>query len=339
MLPSRTLILAPVCLLLAACSDPVDKAAKERIFSPEDPPKAVASASETLDAAALDSDPRLARRVLTMSAAETTERLGAHRMDANIQFTWKGNDRGVQLTERRELIAGQGGVSGDFHATLENSREQGLEVIRADGKVYARNRYQKFRQRLRDRGMAERAREDIAGVLRDVDTLFKHRVVLESRGTSDHQGRPAHRYALKLAENAALVSDRELPPPPASKQGMDRSTLNRMGFLNDRTPTALEGMIVVDAKTGAVLWAKVDGRVQVPAAESTPAAELKLHVDLALSNIGKSVTLAAPKEFLPDEDKPAGIADALDRFGIPRAGQTAADAGTTAAEPEDEEAP
>jgi len=36
-------------VLLAACSNPVDRAAKERIFSPEDPPPVVASAKESLD--------------------------------------------------------------------------------------------------------------------------------------------------------------------------------------------------------------------------------------------------------------------------------------------------
>ena len=50
------------------------------------------------------------------------------------------------------LLAGRGGMSGDFHGTIENSHDQGLEVIRADGKVYARRRYGKFRERSRDRG-------------------------------------------------------------------------------------------------------------------------------------------------------------------------------------------
>ena len=58
--------------------------------------------------------------------------------------------------------------------------------------------------------------------------------------------------------------------------------------------------------------------------------------------IGQNPELRAPEEYLPDEDKPHGIADALDRFGIPRSG--APDAGTSAAattakpppEPEDE---
>ncbi|MGZ3481174.1 MAG: hypothetical protein ACXU81_12535, partial [Myxococcaceae bacterium] len=55
-------------VLLAACTDPVDRAAKERIFSPEDPPPSVSSAKETLDAQKLASDPKLAHRVVDMDA-------------------------------------------------------------------------------------------------------------------------------------------------------------------------------------------------------------------------------------------------------------------------------
>lgn len=325
-------------LVLAACTDPVDKAAKERIFSPEDPPKAVASAAEKLAAGALDSDPKAARRVLTMGAAEVTERLGPHRFDATVQFTWKGKERTVELSERRTLLAGRGGVSGDFHASVENSRDQGLEVMRADGKVYARSRYQKFRQRTRDRGMAERTREEVAGVLRDVDTLFNRRVRLESRGSADHEGRAAHRYALTLGPESLSEAGRPLPPPPVAKEGTDPSTQRRLAFLQQREPVQLDGMIVVDDETGVVLWGKVDGRLRVPDTESAPGAELRLRSDFALTNIGEAPAIVAPKDALPDADKPQGIADALDAFGIPHGGAQKPDAGTAAPpEPEDEE--
>ena len=47
----------------------------------------------------------------------------------------------------------------------------------------------------------------------------------------------------------------------------------------------------------------------------------------------KPITLQAPQGYLPDADKPEGIADALDRFGIPRKG--APDAGTDTEADED----
>jgi hypothetical protein len=63
----KSAILAALALAATACTDPVDKAAKARIFSPEDPPKVVASAAETLPPQEVASDARVARRVLGMS--------------------------------------------------------------------------------------------------------------------------------------------------------------------------------------------------------------------------------------------------------------------------------
>ncbi|HZI09719.1 MAG TPA: hypothetical protein VE153_04950, partial [Myxococcus sp.] len=69
-----------LALALAAvgCTDPVDKAAKARIFSPEDPPKVVASAKQKLPPEDVASNPQVARRILGMDAAEVTERVGPH---------------------------------------------------------------------------------------------------------------------------------------------------------------------------------------------------------------------------------------------------------------------
>ncbi|MGZ3446991.1 MAG: hypothetical protein ACXU88_14995, partial [Myxococcaceae bacterium] len=147
-------------VLLAACTDPVDRAAKERIFSPEDPPPVVSSAKETLDAQKLASDPKLAHRVVDMDAAEVTERIGPHRFSAEVTLEWSaGKDKEkVKLTETRLLESAAGGVAGDFHARIDNSRDQGLELVRARGQVFARSKYGKYRLRLRDRGIAERTR-------------------------------------------------------------------------------------------------------------------------------------------------------------------------------------
>ena len=60
------------------------------------------------------------------------------------------------------------------------------------------------------------------------------------------------------------------------------------------------------------------GVYQSPAADKE--ATLRLTVDTGLSDIGSDPGIKPPSEFLPDADKPAGIASALDRFGIPRGG-------------------
>jgi hypothetical protein len=319
--------LITVMTLLSACVDPVDRAAKERIFSPEDPPKVVSAAKEQLRPEDVADDPRVARRVLGMSAAEVTERIGSHVYTAKTSFEWNtGSKDTVRLEETRKLVAGEGGVAGNFHGLIENSREQGIDVLRVDGKVYAKSRFGKYRLRLRDRGMAERVRSEVQGAVRDFDSLFDGRLLLKAEGTETREGRLTWKYGVSLAEKPPKLEKVSLPPAVEPKGGRDSATLNRLAFFDLREPKVLTGNVWVDQETSVVLAAKLNGRIAVPAQGSLPAAEVRITLDSAVTNLGKAPELKAPEAFLPDEDKPQGIADALDQFGVPRAG--AADAGT-----------
>lgn len=313
-----------LALLAAACTDPVDKAAKQRIFSPEDPPKAVARANEPLAADKVDQDPALERRILEMGEDEATERIGPHVESATITFDWTAlNAAPVSLTETRTLEAGKGGVEGDFHATVENTRDQGLEVIRHAGVVYARSRYMPFRERKRDRGMAERERGRLGGSLREVAALFGDRLKLTRAGGLSYEGRSTYHYVVTLADKAPFADGAgvELPPQVDAKGGVDATTSRRRHFASGRQPTELHGDLWVDAETGVVLQSRLDGKIKVPASKEEPEADLHLVMAQAMKRIGGDVQVAAPKDFLPDEDKPEGIADALDRFGIQREGK------------------
>lgn len=334
--------LLPIALaLLGACKDPVDQAAKQRIFSPEDPPQAVAAASQKLPPEEVADSARLSRRVLGMGAAETTERLGPHAYAATISWEWSSGGKTVRLKETRELLSGPGGVSGDFAARFGNTNELGLEVLRVGGAVYARSTYGKdgagrFRVRLRDRGMAERTREEASGALRDFDQLFLGRLKLAAQGTATVEGRTAWKYAVSLGE-ASASDGPVLPPVLVPKNGADETTRRRRHFYDGRTPRLLQGEVYVDAQTSVVLKARLDGRIAVPARGDEPEAELRLTVESALSGIGAPPAIEAPKDFLPDEDKPDGVAAALARFGIER---KSADGGVPAptgrGEPEDD---
>ncbi len=339
---SSPFVVAALLFAALGCSDAVDKAAKKRIFSPEDPPQAIASAKERLAPEDVADKPQVARRVLGMGAAEATERLGPHQFTAQVSFEWISGKRTVKLTENRVLIAGPGGVNGDFHATQENSREQGLEVMRVHGDVYARNRYQKFRQRRRDRGMAEREREEIHGVIRDFDALFRGRLKLSPEGTVTHDGRSAWKYSVSLGPEVAAVAAEDVrPPPQAPRGGVDDTTRRRVAFAEKREPRALQGEVVVDAETSVVVKARLDGRVHVPPNPAAQGeADLRMTVSLDVTGVGKNPALTAPKEFLPDEDKPEGIASVLDRFGIPHGDASGkSDAGTQGVEEPADDAP
>lgn len=309
-------------VLLCACKDPVDQAAKARIFSPEDPPQAVAAASQKLPPEEAADSVAISRRILGMGAAETTERIGPHTYTATISWEWTAGGKNVRLKETRELLSGPGGVSGDFLARMGNTNELGLEILRVGGKVYARSTWgkdgaSKFRMRLRDRGISERAREEASGALRDFDQLFLGRLKLNAQGTSTIEGRTAWKYAVTLAE-ATPALDAGLPPLVAPKNGPDETTRRRRHFYEGHAPRMLQGEVYVDAQTSVVLKARLDGRLAVPARGEEPEAELRLSVESALTGIGVAPAIAAPQDFLPDEDKPDGVAAALARFGIER---------------------
>lgn len=340
LLPSIALL-----VLVAACTEAVDKAAKKRIFSPEDPPQAVAAASQKLPPEEVADNPEIARRILGMGAAEATERIGAHQFTANVSFEWTLQGKNVLLKETRKLLAGPGGVGGDFHATLENSREQGLEVLRVHNLVFAKSRYGKYRQRLRDRGIAERMREEMYGAIKDFDTLFRGRLKLTAQGTTTVEGRTAWKYQVSLGQ---MLPDQaqKLPPLMSPRQGLDETTGRRLAFYELRTPRALQGEVLVDAASSVVLKTRLDGRMgvkrearQLADGGELEASEAELHLvlDSQLQNIGKDPQLKAPTEFLPDQDKPEGIAAVLERFGIPRAGVDAGTRGPSDAVPDDDE--
>lgn len=340
----KPLAVIALCLAALACTDPVDKAAKARIFSPEDPPQAVAAASEALPPQDVADKPRVARRVLGMSAAEATERLGPHHYAATILWEWSAAPvagakaaKNVRLKETRELRAGPGGMSGDFFAALSNNDNLGLEVTRVHGEVFARSIYGKdgagrFRQRLRDRGMAERMRDEAFGAVRDFDQLFRGRLRLTAQGTSSFAGRTVWKYVVSLAEGADDTAS-PLPPRLEPKGGPDATTRLRQAFYDDHQPQSLQGEVLVDADTSVVLRAHLDGRITV-ASDGGLGASLHLVLDSQMSDIGTPPNIQVPKDFLPDADKPEGIAAAMERFGF---GRSSADAGAPPEPPDDGE--
>ena len=158
-------------------------------------------------------------------------------------------------------------------ASLENSRDQGLEVMRVGGKVYARNRYGTFRQRLRDRGMAERTRAELTGAIRDFDALFQGRMKLAPQGTVTHEGRTAWRYSVKLAPGGPRARpDGRCPPCSTPKRRPRRDDPPPPGLLRaPRAQVAQRARCWWTPATSVVLKARLDGRLSVPA-DKTPGA-------------------------------------------------------------------
>ncbi|MCL2178594.1 MAG: hypothetical protein FWC18_03850 [Cystobacterineae bacterium] len=313
---------APICLLVCslvfwACSSEEDKLAKQRIFSPESPPQVVSAAKEALPAGELSNQAQLVERIVHMGVAEATERLGAHRFSAELRLAWAGNNRQQELTEQRLLLSEAGGVSGNFSASVRNGRGQGYDILRVGHQVFAKSQHGAYRQRLRDRGMAERMRQESFGVLGEVDGLFQHRMLLQAEGKEVLEGREAHKYLVVLGETPrAKTGAYVLPPKLEPKRALDESSRLRLSFFERRMPEALEGKLWVDASTAVVLKAELKGVLKIPEGAGEASSTVNIRVATQVDEIGKSPKLGIPEAFIPDGDKPQGIAAALERFGL-----------------------
>jgi hypothetical protein len=323
-----------------------DEQAKARIFSPDQPGASQPEAKEPIDANRLADDPKLAGRVLRMSQAEVAARLGPHRAETRVQFAWfrgpglpdGGSD--VALAEQSALAQGPGG---DFSVREENDRNQGFELIQANGEVYVRGLFGPFHKRRTDRTEPEKVRELAMGAVPTFDRLG-HGLKLKSAGEATVEGRRVVRYTVAGGGSRPEETDiREIPPVqyplnPDGGRGPDADTARRLELWTKEQPTQLSGTVIVDAQSGALIGADLQGHFRVPGS-SGAAAELDLHSVLTTSAIGKDPGIKAP-EFEPAPSVPHAVKDPLRFLGkAPAAPPGAPSTEEPEEQPDEEEAP
>jgi hypothetical protein len=335
---SRTTALL-LALSLAACKRSEDQAAKRRIFSPEEPVGALAEAKESLDAAKLADDPRLADRVVRMSQAEAAARLGAHKAQTRVQFAWfrgpGAPDGGTDVALAEETTLQQA-ATGDFSVRQENDRNQGFELVWVKGEVFVRGLFGPFRKRRTDRSDPERVREFALGALATFDRLA-HGLKLQKIGEVTVEGRRAVRYQVTGSAGRPWQTEREdlpridYPMQPDGGRGPDADTTRRLEVWEREEPTRVAGTLLVDAATAVPVGADLQGHFRVPGSSGI-AAELDLHSVLAVSAIGKDPGVRAP-QFEPEPSVPHAVKDPLRFLGK----APAASAGAPGEEPATDE--
>jgi hypothetical protein len=336
----RTAVIAFVLCAAFACRRSEDQAAKQRIFSPEEPAGSLPSAKEPLDAGRLADDPKVAERVLRMPRAEIAARLGAHRAETRVQFAWfrgagmpdaGGTD--VALSEQSALVQA---ANGDFSVKEENDRNQGFELVWVKGEAYVRGLFGPFRKRRTDRTDPERVRELALGALPTFDRLA-HGLQLKPAGEAAVEGRRVLKYQVAGGNVRPKEEERkdlppvEYPAQPGGAPGPDPDTARRLELWTKEEPGRLAGTVLVDAATGAPLGADLQGHFRVPGANGA-AAELDLHTVLTTSAIGRDPGLKAP-EYDPEPSVPHAVKDPLRFLGK---GPAAAPAEEPASEDEEE---
>jgi len=261
-----TLLLA---LPLFACSSAEDRAAKARIFSPEDPPKVLLAAAEKLEPGKAAKDSKVLDRILSISADEARARIGPHVQSTTVEFRWvrdaeddDGSDREVKLAEDRYVALG---AANDFHVRIENDERQGMEWVKIDGVSYARSRYARFRERRRDRGSSEHVVASAYATLEAFNELVHGGMVLTPAGEETFEGRRAIKYELSLGPLRKIETSKALPPVEYPKGGPDLDTALRLAALEEGRPSAVTGTLTLDQETGVPLAADLRATVKVPA--------------------------------------------------------------------------
>lgn len=328
-IPLAALIAA--ALAASACASDEDRAAKARIFSPEDPPRVLRAAAETIETGALHTDPAQLDRVFAISAQEAAARLGPHVQEAKVSFRWAAAGKpSVQLSEERMVALGR---DGDFHARIDNDERQGMEWVRVDDVSYARSRYAQFRERRRDRGSSEHVVASAYAILSDFGDWVHGALALSHAGETTVDGRKAVKYRVTLGE-ARDVETFELPEVVYPRGGPDAQTALRLHALENGRPQSASGSLVVDAATGVPLQADLEAALAVPSEQGE--SRLELSIELAVKK--HDGTIAVP-EHIEDAPRPPGVVATLEAYGIPRADAKAAAAAERSGEqppPEDD---
>jgi hypothetical protein len=311
-----------VVALAAACSRGPDEAGKQRVFSAGEAARAVEGPFDW-------SRPDAA---LVLGAEEAARRIGSFEWTAAVEWTFsRAGDppARVHALERhrvRQSATGEFEVESDLDPGLGEGSETGKHLVYVGGMTYARSRaapFGAFRERPTDRGRdARRFRDETFGVVADVARLYGQALVLQPAGETTMLGRPARRYRIALAKNAAA-------PPPASAQdgrtfpqgGPDADTRRRLAFLEGAVPLALDGELVADAETGVPLRTRLKGALGV---KDDPAARAQLEISAQVKSLGSGIAaIAPPKGALPDERKPPGVSGALEASGLKQRGEKA----------------
>ena len=301
-----------VLAALLSCRRSEDQAAKQRIFSPEQPVGTMPEAKEPLDARRLADDAQLARRVLHMGQREIAQRLGPHKAQQRVQFAWfRGPglpDGGseVSLAEETTLLVG----ADDFSVRLSNDHNQGFELVWAKGEVFVKSLYGPFRKRRTDRTEPQRVRDQAMSGLATFDRLARG-LKLRQTGEVSAEGRRVVRYSVSgfgaLPSDAAVPVQRSDPAP-------DPDTSRRLELWEKEEPATVSGTVLVDAQTAAPLGCDLRGHFRVAGARDAPAAELDLHSVLTTNAIGKDPGVRAP-QFEPEPSVPHAVKDPLRFLG------------------------
>jgi hypothetical protein len=259
---------------------------------------------------------------LRLGPDEVAARLGSFAWEGAASWSTARGERKLEVSERhavRQLATGEFAAEGTVDPGRGPGSQSGKRVIWARGMSYARSLYPasgEWRERPSDHGRgARRFRDESFLIAGEVADLLGPALVASPAGTASVLGRPARRFALSLDRSRFTPGRSRLSaePPPG---GPDAATQARLALLDGREPIDASGEMLLDAATGAPLQARISALLGV---KGDPEARIRVEVDGHFTALGGDVAVVEPpRNALPDDRKPRGVARALEQAGLGR---------------------
>ncbi|HET8734348.1 MAG TPA: hypothetical protein VFM45_11330 [Anaeromyxobacteraceae bacterium] len=304
----------PLALLSAACS----RGGAPAQGTATNGPAASAAASAARSAAPFDWERPVA--ALRLDADAVAARLGSFAWEGTAAWSATRGDRKVAVSERhavRQLATGEFEASGTIDPGRGPGSDSGKRVAWVGNTTYARSLYPasgEWRERPTDHGRgARRFRDESFLLAGEVATLLGPALVAAPAGSSSALGRPARRFSLSFDRSRFTPGPSRLSAePPAG--GPDGPTATRLAFLDGREPIDASGEMLLDSATGAPLAVRISALLGV---KGDPDARVRVDVEGRVTALGGEVpAVERPRNALPDERKPRGVARALEQAGF-----------------------
>jgi hypothetical protein len=280
----------------AGCGDKTQAHLERFLDTKEKAPEAEKPAA--IDAFAVADNPEVADRVHTMKFSEVAQRLGAHRLKAQIRFDFVSPETRAWLREDSLIVQA---ADGDFRVKVENDGGEGYELIYADERFFARNRFGPFHERNTISSDHQKWRDAAHGSWAAIYRLYRGRLRFSKLGLTRYHGRDAIRFSIGFSKEEPRLTG--TPEPPQVPKGVEKyvypiepTPSDTHRWRDHAQPKTASGTVLVDADVGVVLNVDFKGELALPAPGSTHQITLSIQAELMADSFGNPASIAPPAE-------------------------------------------
>jgi|JI10StandDraft_1071094.scaffolds.fasta_scaffold05147_4 hypothetical protein len=205
----------------------------------------ITTAPAPIDVGRAGKEGRELARALAQPWRVAAAKLGDHRLTITSTVTVKDGD--ATLEQLGETVTIESAAAGPYHATADNTADDGREVIWQGGQLFLRPRYARWHGRGPETDDEPAAiRDQLAAVLGDYVDLLARGLEVSAKGAETVAGRAGHKLEVKLAP-----SPRSLP----------REALTQRSWRDSVQVVGIGGEVVLDDELGVALRAAIAGEV------------------------------------------------------------------------------